>query len=79
MTNAAEELSVSVKEADRCLSVNPATIQYIVDDKPLIASRLMGPPGARPLIDFEDLKTYSASLPRLIAHTSIQSAPQVLR
>jgi hypothetical protein len=79
MTNAAEEVSVSVEEAARRLSISPAIIRHIVDDKRLTASRSIGPAGARPLVGFEKLKTYSASQPRLFAHALIPSAPQVRR
>jgi excisionase family DNA binding protein len=42
-----EPLAVSVEEAARRLSVSPATIGHMIDDKRLTASRIIGRAGKR--------------------------------
>jgi excisionase family DNA binding protein len=63
-----EPLAVSVDEAARRLSVSPATIGHMIDDKRLIASRLIGRAGTRGRV-----VVHVASLINLLNSTEVQS------
>jgi hypothetical protein len=68
MTTEAEELSVSIEEAARRLSVSPATIGHMIHDKRLLtASRLIGRAGARGRV-----VVHVASLVKLLKSTEVR-------
>jgi excisionase family DNA binding protein len=67
MTTEAEELSVSVEEAARRLSVSSATIGHMIHDKRLTASRLIGRAGARGRV-----VVHVASLVKLLKSTEVR-------
>jgi excisionase family DNA binding protein len=63
-----EPLAVSVEEAARRLSVSPATIGHMIDDKRLTASRIIGRAGTRGRI-----VVHVASLVNLLKSTEMRS------
>jgi excisionase family DNA binding protein len=65
-TQIEEPLAVSIEEAARRLSVSPATIGHMIDDKRLIASRLIGRAGKRGRV-----VVHVASLVKLLADTTV--------
>lgn len=67
VTTESEELSVSVEEAARRLSVSPATIGHMIDDRRLIASRLIGRAGKRGRV-----VVHVASLVKLLKSTEVR-------
>jgi excisionase family DNA binding protein len=67
MTTETEELSISIEEAARRLSVSPATISVMIADKRLKASRLIGRAGKRGRI-----VVHVASLIKLLKDTEVK-------
>jgi hypothetical protein len=61
-----EELSISVAEAPRRLSVSPAIVAHMIEGKRLIASRLIGRAGKRGRV-----VVHVASLVKLLNETRV--------
>jgi excisionase family DNA binding protein len=66
-TEIEEPLAVSVEEAARRLSVSSATIGHMIEDKRLIASRLIGRAGKRGRV-----VVHVASLVKLLKSTEVR-------
>jgi excisionase family DNA binding protein len=67
MNNQIEELSISVDEAAKRLGVSPATIGHMIEDRRLIASRLVGRAGKRGRV-----VVHVASLVKLLKLTEVR-------
>jgi excisionase family DNA binding protein len=70
-----EPFAMSPKAAAAALSISKRKLSILIADGVLIARK----DGARTLVDFQSVKEYYASLPRITVHASIPNSPQSLR